>query len=107
MSLDDMEPLDQNQFLKDFSIIQKFKSHKNIIDFYGVCQTANWLYLLFENTSMNLKTMLIESRTPPTTNAYSFSSLSEAYILQTLYELSTAMEFLSQHRVMLNLNIFT
>lgn len=94
-----MEPLDQSQFLKDFSTIRKFEQHQNVINFYGVCQTANWLYLLFEDTPMTLKTKLIESRTPPTANPHSFSSLSEEYVLQTLYELSTAMEFLNTYRV--------
>lgn len=94
-----MEPLDQSQFLRDLSAIRQFIHHKNIIEFYGVCQTSNWLYLLFENTPSNLKAMLIESRTPPTSNPYSFSSLSESFILQTLYELSTGMEFLSTYRV--------
>lgn len=97
--LDDMEPLEQGQFLRDLSAIRQFIHHKNIIDFYGVCQTANWLYLLFEDTPTTLKAMLIESRTPPTSNPYSFSSLSESFILQTLYELSTGMEFLSTYRV--------
>lgn len=96
---DDMEPLDQSQFLRDLDTVRKFGPHKNVIDFYGVCQTANWLYLLFEHTPMSLKTMLIESRTPPTTNKYSFSSLSEAFILRTLYELSTAMEYLHSFKV--------
>lgn len=96
-----MEPLDQSQFLKDFDAVRQFGRHKNVIDFYGVCQTTNWYYLLFENTKSTLKTMLIESRTPPTANLHSFSSLSEAFVLQTLFELSTAMEFLSNHRVSL------
>lgn len=94
-----MEPLDQSQFLKDFTLIRQFGHHKNIIEFYGVCQTANWLYLLFEDTPTTLKNMLIESRTPPTANPYSFSSLSEAFVLQTLYELADAMQFLNSYRV--------
>lgn len=95
---DDMEPLDQHQFLKDLSIIKQFGAHPNIIEFYGVCETANWLYLLFEDTPTTLKTLLIESRTPPTANPHSFSSISENFILQTLYELSTAMEYLSSYQ---------
>lgn len=96
-----MEPLDQSQFLRDLSAIRQFTHHKNIIEFYGVCQTANWLYLLFEDTPTTLKAMLIESRTPPTSNPYSFSSLSESFVLQTLYELSNGMEFLGTYRVIL------
>lgn len=94
-----MEPLDQAQFLKDLSSVKRFDVHDNIIEFYGICETDNWLYLLFEDTPRTLKTMLIESRTPPTTNPYSFSSLSEKYVLQTMYELSAAMEYLNKHQV--------
>lgn len=94
-----MEPLDEIQFLKDLDTIRKFGPHKNVIEFYGVCQTANWLYLLFEYTPQTLKTLLIESRTPPTTNKQSFSSLSEAFVLRTIFELATAMEFLHSYKV--------
>lgn len=96
---DDMEPLDQSQFLKDLEAVRNFEPHKNVIDFYGICQTPNWLYLLFEHTPVTLKTMLIESRTPPTTNKHSFSSITEVFVLRTLFELSTAMEYLNSYKV--------
>lgn len=94
-----MEPLDQSQFLKDFELIQQVGNHNNVIRFFGICQTPDWLYLLFEHTQMSLKKLLIESRTPPNINPRRFSSLSEQFILQTLYDISVGMEFLAKGKV--------
>lgn len=97
-----MEPLDQMQFLKDFDQIQKISSHQNVLSFLGICQTPDWLYIVFEETAMTLKQRLIESRVPPNFDPRRFSSLSEEYILRLLAELSDAMDYLSMHQV----NIF-
>lgn len=94
-----MEPLDQSQFLKDLAMVQKLPSHKNVIGFLGICQTADWLYLLFDDVPLTLKRQLIESRTPPNVNPRRFSSLSEQRILVILHELAVAMEYLSNEKV--------
>lgn len=96
---EDMEPLDQSQFLKDLAMVQKLPSHKNVIGFLGICQTADWLYLLFDDVPLTLKRQLIESRTPPNVNPRRFSSLSEQRILVILHELAVAMEYLSNEKV--------
>lgn len=96
---DDMEPLDQSQFLKDLVMVQKLTVHENVISFYGICQTADWLYLLFEDTPTTLKRTLIESRTPPNVNPHRFSSLSEQRVLVILHEIAVAMEYLSSEQV--------
>lgn len=98
-----MEPLDQSQFLQDFAKIQRIGPHENILAFYGICQTADWLYLLFEDAQMTLKKLLIESRTPPNVNPTRFSSLSEKFILQIIFDLSAAMEYLAKEEVMIAL----
>lgn len=94
-----MEPLDQSQFLKDLAVMQKLSAHHNVISFYGICQTADWLYLLFEDTQTTLKRTLIESRTPPNVNPHRFSSLSEQRILVILHEIAVAMEYLTSEQV--------
>lgn len=91
---DDMEPYYQSQFLKEFASILRLNLHKNIINFYGICQSDNWLYILVEDTQKPLKQILLDARTSKTTNPSSFSSLSELFILQTMCELSAAMEVL-------------
>lgn len=96
---DDMEPLDQSQFLKDFSQIQKIGAHSNILAFYGICQTADWLYLLFEDIPLTLKKRLIESRSPPNVNPRRFSTLSEKVVLQILCDIANAMEYLAMYGV--------
>lgn len=98
-STDDMEPLDQMQFIRDFSQIQKIGAHNNILTFYGVCQTADWLYLLFEDVPQTLKKRLLDARTPPNVNPQRFSSISEKAILQILCDIANAMEYLSMYEV--------
>lgn len=99
-----MEPLDQNQFLIDFEALLRLTPHKNVVEFIGVCQSANWLYLLFEETNTSLKTLkrvLVGSRT--TADAVDFTSLSELFVIQILCELSAAMEFLGNQKVCVNI----
>lgn len=91
-----MEPIVQTQFLREFKALAQLDSHKNLIEFYGICQSTNWLYFIFEDTNKSLKKVLIESRTMDQRNVSSFSEL---FMLQTLCELSTAMEYLSQQKV--------
>lgn len=91
--------MDQSQFLKDLSMVQKLAVHQNVISFYGICQTADWLYLLFEDTPTTLKRTLIESRTPPNVNPHRFSSLSEQRVLVILHEIAVAMEYLTSEQV--------
>lgn len=94
-----MEPLDQSQFLRDLVMVQKLSVHENVISFYGICQTADWLYLLFEDTPTTLKRTLIESRTPPNVNPHRFSSLPEQRVLVILHEIAVAMEYLTSEQV--------
>lgn len=94
-----MEPLDQMQFINEFTQIQKIGAHGNILNFYGVCQTPDWLYLLFEDIPLTLKKRLIDARTPPNINAERFSSISEKSVLQILCDISNAMEYLSMYEV--------
>lgn len=92
-----MDSLCQNQFLRELNGLIKLNFHKNLVEFYGYCQSAHWLYLLFEETHTSLKTVLVGSRTAP--DSHDLSSLSELFILQTLCELSAAMEFISNQKV--------
>ncbi len=94
-----MEPLDQIQFLKDFAQIQRISSHQNVLGFMGICQTPDWLYIIFEETAMTLKKRLLDARVPPNFDPHRFSTLSEEFILRLLAELSDAMDYLSMHQV--------
>lgn len=91
-----MEPNVQSQFLKEIGSVLRLMSHKNLVEFFGVCQSANWLYLLFEETYTSLKTVLVDSRIE---THQGFSSLSELFILQALCELSAAMEYIGNLKV--------
>lgn len=91
--------ISQSYFLKELAALVQIGTHKNVIEFHGVCQSINWLYLLFEDRYRSAKQVLIESRTSTVNDSKSLSSLSELFILQLLSELSTAMEFLSNSTV--------
>lgn len=97
--LDDMEPLDQTQFIKEFDQILNVTSHRNVLSFLGVCQTPDWLYVVFEDTPFTLKRRLIEARVPPNIDQYRFSAFSEEFVLRILYEISDALEYLSMQQV--------
>lgn len=94
-----MEPLDQSLFLKEFDQILRVPSHQYILNFMGICQTADWLYMIFEDTPYTLKRRLVEARVPTNIDAHRFSSFSEEFILQVLCEISDAFRFLSSHQV--------
>lgn len=94
-----MEPLDQMQFLKDFAQIQRISSHRNVLSFLGVCQTPDWLYIMFDEATMTLKKRLIDARVTPNFDPHRFSTLSEEFILKLLAELSDAMDYLSMNQV--------
>lgn len=95
---DDMEPLDKSDFLNDFSKILELQKHTSILNFHGICQTADWLYLLFEDAPIILKKALVESRTPPNVNPTRFSTFSEQRILEIILEIGKALEFLAQNQ---------
>ncbi|KAG4077505.1 hypothetical protein HA402_002932 [Bradysia odoriphaga] len=95
---DDMEPLDQMQFLKDFAQIQQISSHPNVLGFLGICQTPDWLYVMFEEATITLKKRLIDARVTPNFDPHRFSTLSEEFVLRLLAELSDAMDYLSMHQ---------
>lgn len=101
-----MEMMSQSYFLKELAALVQIGTHKNVVEFHGVCQSVNWLYLLFEDRYRSAKELLIESRTSTINDSKSFSSLSELFILQILCELSTAMEFLSSNMVCLRYNSY-
>lgn len=92
---EDMEPLDQSQFLQEFGAIKRLSKHHQILNFYGICQTADWLYLLFEDASITLKKVLVESRTPPNVNPQRFTAFSEQKILSIVGDIGAAMEYLA------------
>lgn len=94
-----MDPLNQVVFLKELDASIQLGFHKNITEFYGICQSNIWLYLMFESNEKSLKTFLIESRNSSSTEQTSFSSMSEKTALQILCEISTAMEFLNKNQV--------
>lgn len=98
---DDMEPLDQSQFLKEFDQILNVSSHLRVLSFIGVCQTPDWLYLIFEDTPYTLKKRLVEARLPPDVNSHRFSAFSEEFVLRVLFEIADAMEYLSMQQVSL------
>lgn len=94
-----MEPIDQSHFLKEFDQILRVTPHPNVLNFVGVSQTADWLYLLFEDTPCTLKKRLVEARVPPNVDPHRFSAFSEEFILHIMLEISMAFEYLASHRV--------
>lgn len=106
---EDMEPLDQSQFLQEFDAIKMLGNHSGILQLHGICQTADWLYLLFEDAQVTLKKVLVESRTPPNVNPQRFTTFSEQKILAIIIDIGAAMEHLATenfvHRRLCSYNV--
>lgn len=102
---DDMEPLDQTQFLQELrQMLRVAKTtpgagHPNLIRFVGSCQTPDWLYLLFEDTPYSLKQRLVDARVAPQADARRLSAFSEEFVLKLLLDICGGMEFLGREQV--------
>jgi endothelial-specific receptor tyrosine kinase len=96
---EDMEKRDQLSFVNEFGSLIAVGQHPNTLSFFGVCQTADWLYLIFEDTQMTLKRRLLDSRVPPYTNNPRFSTMSEEMAMQFMLTVSQTMEFLVEKKV--------
>lgn len=93
-----MEKPEQQQFLTDCNSLIMSTPHKNLLDFHGVCLTADWMYIVIEDVTYNLKKKLLESgenNVPPGR----ISSLTEEYILRVIWEIADVMEYLSSKKV--------
>ncbi|XP_055707479.1 putative inactive tyrosine-protein kinase Wsck [Phlebotomus papatasi] len=96
---DDMEQHDQSLFLKEFDQVLRVTPHRSLLTFLGVCQTNDWMYMIFEGCSMNLKKRLVDSRLPPNFDPRRMTSLSEEFILRILCDICDAMEYLSANKI--------
>lgn len=94
---DDMEKNDQKVFLKEFSDLLEIRGHQSFLYFMGVCQTTDWFYLVFEHIEKTLKSFLLESRSSSTDK---FSLISEDFVLNTITDLCTAMEYLEKNQIL-------
>uniref|UniRef100_A0A1A9WB42 Protein kinase domain-containing protein n=1 Tax=Glossina brevipalpis TaxID=37001 RepID=A0A1A9WB42_9MUSC len=98
LTLNDLSSTDQAQLLREFRNLNKLRQHVNILDFFGVSTTTNdCLYIIFEHQSMILKRRLIESRRSP--SSLRITTVSEQLILQWIYEIANAMEYLGKFKI--------
>uniref|UniRef100_T1GVB6 Fibronectin type-III domain-containing protein n=1 Tax=Megaselia scalaris TaxID=36166 RepID=T1GVB6_MEGSC len=85
---DDMEKKSQYTFLQDFQNLIRVMPHEKFVNFLGVSASPDWFYLLFENKHTSLKNFLLDSRNNLV--------LHEGVILQIIYDISSAMEYLEK-----------
>lgn len=88
---DDMEKKSQYTFLQDFQNLIRVMPHEKFVNFLGVSASPDWFYLLFENKHTSLKNFLLDSRNNLV--------LHEGVILQIIYDISSAMEYLEVNRI--------
>lgn len=97
--LDDMDSQDQAMFLKDLHELIGVMPHEKFINFFGVSASPDWFYVIFERPIIHLKKRLVEGRLPPNIDNTRFSSISEECILQWIFDISVAMEYLEVNKV--------
>jgi len=73
------------------------KRQEHLLDFYGVSASPDWFYLIFEQQRVSLKRRLVESRLMAPSQR--LTSLSEQLVLQWIYELASAITYLTSCQV--------
>ncbi|XP_013099523.1 putative inactive tyrosine-protein kinase Wsck [Stomoxys calcitrans] len=100
LSLDELTSTDQGKLLQEFRNLIKLQQHPNILDFFGVSASTDWFYFVFEHQTVTLKRRLIESRRAPSSAPVQrITSLSEQMVLQWIYEIASALEYLAKSKV--------
>uniref|UniRef100_A0A6P4EUP6 Tyrosine-protein kinase Wsck n=1 Tax=Drosophila rhopaloa TaxID=1041015 RepID=A0A6P4EUP6_DRORH len=97
LCLDDLNGSTQAQLLRELRQICHLKRQEHVLDFYGVSASPDWFYLIFEQQRVSLKRRLVESRLMAPSPR--LTSLSEQMVLQWIYELASAMSYLSSCQV--------
>lgn len=97
--LDDMEKPSQVQFLRELNHLLQFGFHKHMMNFLGVCQTNDWLYVIFEDVPMTLKQFMLRSRAEVTSRHSRLTNLAEDFILRTLFDLAEVMEYMTFNKI--------
>lgn len=96
---DDLEPLDHSHLLNDLDDVLRIMPHSNVLRFIGVCQTPDWLYVVFEGTRGSLKKRLLDERTLYAQDAGRFTATSEEFVLRSLYNVAEALEYICKQSV--------
>lgn len=96
---DDMERPDQVLFLKELDQLVRVSPNPLFMPFLGVCTTADWLYVIFEDTGMTLKRRLVDSRLSLNVDQKRMTSLSEEFVVRIMSNIADAMAFLTKMQV--------
>jgi endothelial-specific receptor tyrosine kinase len=103
VSADDMDHLIQVKFLRELQNLLQFgQSHTNILQFFGICKTHDWIFIVCEDTPENLKQFLLSYRADEQNLAGQdnrLSSFNEEHALRLMSELANAMTFLKYNKV--------
>ncbi|XP_017085463.2 putative tyrosine-protein kinase Wsck [Drosophila eugracilis] len=97
LCLDDLNGTTQAQLIRELRQLSYLKRQEHLLDFYGVSSSPDWFYLIFEQQRVSLKRRLVESRLMSPSQR--LTSLSEQLVLQWIYELTSAMIYLSNCQV--------
>ncbi|XP_054725638.1 putative inactive tyrosine-protein kinase Wsck [Anastrepha obliqua] len=111
LALDELQGKEQAHLLRDFRNLSKLQRHEHLLDFYGISASSDWFYLVFEHQNVSLKRRLIESRRVPSSAPMQrITALSEELVLQWIYEIASALEYLTSckvvHKQLCSHNIF-
>lgn len=105
VSADDMDPPVQMKFIRDLNNLLQFGFHNNMLGFMGICQTHDWLFVVFEDTPMTLKQFLLTMRDDQNLANRRLTNFREDQALKLMFELSETMEYLHYNKIVIkNLN---
>lgn len=92
-----MEKQTETIFLKEVESLIGLTPHRNILDFYGICTTTDWMYVVIEDVPYSLKRHLLVSRDSSQPGRLSF--ITEDNIIKIMWEIADVMEYLSSRKV--------
>lgn len=99
VSADDMDAPVQMKFLRDLNNLSQFGFHKNMLGFSGICQTHDWLFVVFEDTPATLKQFLLTQRDDQNLASRRLTNFSEDQALRLMFELTDTMEYLETNKI--------
>lgn len=107
LALDELNRNNQGLLLREINNISKLKQHDHLLEFFGVSASSDWFYVILAHHNVNLKQRLLTSRIEPSEGLLPsdklsdrFTTLSELLVLQYIYEIVSAMEYLSKNKIL-------
>ncbi|XP_041969573.1 putative tyrosine-protein kinase Wsck [Aricia agestis] len=94
----ELDKADKKVMLQELDTLIKSSEHENVISLIGICETNTTLFVVLQDSKINLKEMLLQSRHRDVQNN-KFCLLTESKVLQICADIACGMEYLHSKRI--------